>query len=141
MAQPSAPTIFFENIAGNVVVQPAGYFRSCWSASPRTFAETQALLLHLSQGLKHFGWTKALSNQMQMPPFSTEEQAWITQEWLPHAVHDAGYHVGAIILAANLYTRLATAFVTTNVRGLPIRYHSFDNEAQATAWLLLQKEK
>ncbi|AMR27690.1 hypothetical protein A0257_11670 [Hymenobacter psoromatis] len=139
MALAPTPTVFFENVAGQILVQPAGYLCSSWSANPRTLAETQALLLHLSQGLKHFGWTKALSNQMQMPPFSTEEQAWITQEWLPHAVHDAGYHVGAIILAANLYARLATAFVTTNVRGLPVRYRSFDDEAEATAWLLRQR--
>lgn len=139
MALAPTPTVFFENIAGQILVQPAGYLCSCWSAHPRTFAETQALLLHLSQGLKHFGWSKAVSNQLAMPPFSTEEQAWITQEWLPHAVHDAGYRAGAIVLAANLYTRLATAFVTTNVQGLPIRYRSFDNEAEAEAWLLLQK--
>lgn len=139
MALPSAPTIFFENIAGKILVQPAGYLCSCWSANPRTLADGQALLRHLSQGLRHYGWGKVLSNQVEMPPFSTEEQAWITQEWLPHAVRDAGYHAGAIVLAANLYTRLATAFVTTNVQGLPIHYRSFDNEAEATAWLLLLK--
>ncbi|TDN36338.1 hypothetical protein E4631_08860 [Hymenobacter sp. UV11] len=138
MALASSPTVFFENIAGQVLVQPAGYLYSCWSANPRTFAETKALLLHLSQGLKHFGWSRVLSNQLAMPPFSAEEQAWITQEWLPLAVHEAGYRAGAILLATNLYARLATAFVT-NVQGLPIRYRSFDNEAEAEAWLLLQQ--
>ena len=138
MTQAPSPTIFFANIAGQVLVQPAGYLCSCWSANPRTFADTQALLLHLSRGMQHTGWGKALSNQFDMPPFSTEEQAWITQEWLARAVHEAGYRAGAILLASNLYTRLATAFVTTNVQGLPIRYRSFDNEEEAIAWLLKQ---
>ncbi len=139
MAQHSAPTIFFENIAGKVLVQPAGYLYLCWSANPHTLADGQAMLEHLSQGLRHYRWGKVLSNQIEMPPFSAEEQAWITREWLPHAVREDGYHAGAILLATNLYTRLATAFVTTNVQGLPIRYRSFDDEVEATAWLLLQK--
>lgn len=138
MTQVSAPTIFFENIAGRVLVQPAGYLCSCWSASPHSLADTQALLLHVSKGLRHYSWGKVLSNQLEMPPFTAEEQAWITQEWLPHAAHEAGYRTGAILLTNNLYARLATAFVTTHVQGLPVRYRSFDNEADATAWLLGQ---
>lgn len=138
MAQAASSTVFFENNAGQVLAQPAGYLHVRWSAQPRTFAETQAVLQHLSQGLQHYGWSKALSNQLIMPPFSTEEQAWITQQWLPHAVREAGYRAGAILLASNLYARLATAFVTTSVQGLPMRYRSFDQEADAIAWLQQQ---
>ena len=133
MALASPPTVFFENLAGQVLVQPAGYLCSCWSAHPRTLADTQALLRQLSRGLRQRGWSKVLSNQLAMPPFSAAEQAWIAQEWLPPAVREAGYRTGAILLATNLYARLATAFVTTNVQGLPMHYRSFDQEAEAVA--------
>ena len=139
MAAATSPTVFFENNAGQVLAYPAGYLCLRWSTGLRTFAETQAILQSVSKGLQQYGWSKMLGNQLDMRPFSAEEQAWITQQWLPHAVQVAGYRAGAILLASNLYTRLATAFVTTSVQGLPMRYRSFDQEAEAVAWLLQQK--
>ncbi len=131
--------LVFENAAGRVEADPAGFMRSHWGPAPRTLAETQALLQHLSQGMRRHGWPLVLINQVEMTPFSPEEQAWITQQWLPAAVREAGYRAGAIVLATDIYSRLATAFVTTNVHGLPIRYRSFDDESTALAWLLRQR--
>jgi hypothetical protein len=34
--------------------------------------------------------------------------------------------------------RLATAYVTTHVQGLPLAYRSFDTETEAVRWLLDQ---
>lgn len=133
-----APTLVFENAAGRIEADPAGFMRSYWGPGHRTLAETQALLWGLSQGMRHYRWPLVLADQVAMLPFSPEEQAWITEEWLPAAVHEAGYRAGAIVLATNIYSRLATAFVTTNVHGLPLRYRSFDDEAAAVAWLLRQ---
>jgi len=138
MAPATSPTVFFENNAGQVLAYPAGYLHLHWGSEPRTLAETQAILQGVSRGLQHFGWSKMLGSQLDMLPFSAEEQAWVAHEWLPHAVQEAGYRSGAILLAANLYARLATAFVTTSVQSLPMRYRSFDNEAEAIAWLLNQ---
>ncbi len=106
-----------------------------WSGAKRTLADTQDLLTHMAQTLQLRGWSKVLANQMLMPPFSQAEQQWI-QEWLPRAVHEGGYRYGAIVVSTDTYARLATAFITTNVGGLPLRYRSFDDAAQATAWLL-----
>ncbi|MGI4739005.1 MAG: hypothetical protein ACRYG7_27865 [Janthinobacterium lividum] len=138
MTPATSPTVFFENTAGQVLADPAGYLYLRWGDQPRTLAETQAILQSVSKGLQQYGWSKMLGSQLDMPPFSAEEQAWIAHEWLPHAVQVAGYRSGAILLATNLYARLATAFVTTSVQGLPMRYRSFDSEAEAIAWLLMQ---
>lgn len=59
---------FFENAAGWVLSDPAGFVRSHWDPPPRTLAETQALLQHLSRA---------------MQPFSIAEQAWVSEHWLP----------------------------------------------------------
>ena len=134
-----APTLVFENAAGRVEADPAGFMRSYWGPNVRTLADTQAFMRGLSQGMRRYGWPWVLINQVVMPAYTPEEQAWITQEWLPAAVREAGYRAGAIVLATNIYARLATAFVTTNVHGLPIRYRSFDEETTAIAWLLKQR--
>lgn len=135
MAIAPSPTLFFENVAGRVVADPAGFVRSYWGPQPRTLADTQALLTHLTRAMQRYGQHKVLSNQQEMQPFSALEQAWVTEQWLPQAVREAGYRACAVVLATNLYARLAMAYVTTNVKGLPMRYRSFDNEAEAQAWL------
>lgn len=134
-----APTLLYQNNAGQVLADPAGFLRSHWSPAPRTLADTQALLNSLSAGLRQYGWSRALINQVAMPPFSEAEQQWVVQQWLPQAVHEAGYRLGAIVVASNIYSRLAMAYVTTSVQGLPMRYRSFDDEAEARAWLLKQR--
>jgi hypothetical protein len=106
-----------------------------WSGAERTLADTQGLLTHLSSALQQHGWHKVLANQTQMPSFSPAEQQWISQEWLPRAVQEGGYRYGAIVVSTDTYARLATAFITTNVGGLPLRYRSFDDAAQAIVWL------
>jgi hypothetical protein len=127
--------ILFKNPAGQLTADPAGFLRMDWSSAGRTLADTQGLLMHMAQALQQHGWSKVLANQTLMPSFSPAEQQWISQEWLSHAAL-SGYRHGAIVVSTDTYARLATAFITTNVGGLPLRYRSFDDEAQAIAWLL-----
>ena len=132
----ATPSPLFKNDAGQLTADPAGFMRMEWSGAPRTMAATQGLLTHLAQALQQRGWHKVLANQTSMPPFSPAEQAWISQEWLPQAVYEGGYRYGAIVVSTDTYARLATAYITTSVGGLPLRYRSFDDVGQATAWLL-----
>jgi hypothetical protein len=131
----AASTPFFANAAGQLAADPAGFLRMSWLAGPRTLADTQALLSQLAQALRQRGWGKVLADQTLMASFSPAEQQWIAQEWLAFAVRECGYSYGAIVVSHDTYARLATAFITTNVGGLPLRYRSFDDAAQATAWL------
>jgi hypothetical protein len=131
----ATPPPFFANAAGQLAADPAGFLRMTWQAGPRTLADTQALLTQMAQALRQRGWGNVLADQTQMASFSPAEQQWIAQEWLAFAVRDCGYRHGAIVVSTNTYARLATAFITTNVGGLPLRYRSFDDAAQATAWL------
>jgi len=126
--------VLFKNAAGQLAADTAGFLRMDWSGAERTLADTQGLLMHMAQALQQHGWGKVLANQTLMSSFSPAEQQWIAQEWLPLAVQ-SGYRYGAIVVSTNTYARLATAFITTNVGGLPLRYRSFDDAAQAIAWL------
>ncbi|RZK44826.1 MAG: hypothetical protein EOO59_21575 [Hymenobacter sp.] len=130
----AALPVLFSNVAGQLSADPAGFVRMTWSGDRRTLADTQELLTQLAQALQQRGWGKVLANQTLLTSFSPAEQQWI-QEWLPRAVQ-SGYRYGAIVVSSDTYARLATAYITTNVGGLPLRYRSFDEVAQATAWLL-----
>ncbi|WP_046243895.1 hypothetical protein [Hymenobacter terrenus] len=70
-----------------------------------------------------------------MRSFTAAEQQWVAHKWLPRAV-EGGYRRGAVVVSPNVLVRLATAYVTTNVQGLPLVYRSFDSEAEAVRWLL-----
>jgi hypothetical protein len=129
--------LLFTNAAGRLLADPAGFLRTTWATPPRTLADTQALFTSMSTALHQRGWCRILINQVTMRPFSPAEQQWISQQWLPLAVR-SGYRYGAVVVATDIYTRLATAFITTSVSGLPLRYRSFDQEAEAIAWLRQQ---
>ena len=135
---PAELTPLFANTAGQLTAEPTGFLRVHWFAQPRTLADTQALFTNMARLLKQRGWSRILVNQVAMRPFSPAEQQWVSQEWLPQAVREAGYRTGAVVVSTDTYTRLATAYITTNVSGLPLRYRSFDTETEAVAWLLQQ---
>jgi hypothetical protein len=135
---PAELTLLFSNPAGQLLADPAHFLRAHWGPQPRTLADTQALFTNMALALRQRGWGRILVNQVVMQPFSPAEQQWISQEWLPHAVQQDGYRAGAVVLSTDAYTRLATAYITTSVGGLPLRYRSFDSEAEAVAWLLQQ---
>lgn len=135
-AVPSA--ILLKNNAGQVIVDPAGFLRLHWSDQPRTFAETCAMFTTAAAALARYEWGRILISQINMRPFSPQEQ--ISQQWLPEAVRTSGYRYGAVVVATNVLTRLATAYVTASFADLPLRYRSFDAEQEAITWLLQQPQ-
>ena len=136
MLQPT-PRLIFENNAGQLATDPAGFLRIIWNGNARTIADTHQLFEQMRQALQQHSWSRVLVNQSAMTPFSTAEQQWITREWLPLAV-EAGYRHGAVVLSPDVFVRLATAYITTHVPDLPLTYRSFDAEADALQWLLQQ---
>jgi hypothetical protein len=133
-----APALLFENVAGRILADPAGFLRLVWSAQPRQLSDTQALLQAASQHLRQRGWSRLLGDQTHLPPFSPDEQQWISQEWLPKEAYDSGYRHGAIVVSSHVLSRLATAYITSGSPASGMRYRSFDDETTAVAWLLRQ---
>jgi hypothetical protein len=133
-----APALLFENAAGRVLADPAGFLRLVWSANPRHLTDTQAILRAASQHLRQRGWSRLLGDQTHLAPFSPEEQHWISQEWLPSDARASGYRHGAILVSSQVLSRLATAYITSGQPASDTRYRSFDDEATAVDWLLRQ---
>lgn len=135
----SSPTLLFQNTAGQVLADSAGFIRLVWSGQPRQLADTQAILDAVAQHLYQRRWGRVLANQTHMLPFSPEEQRWIAQEWLPGSARTSGYRAGAIVVSASVLGRLATAYIT-GAQNDSLRYRSFDTEETALAWLLRQPQ-
>ena len=134
----ASSTILLKNAAGQVVAEPGSYLRLHWSNQPRTFADTCAIFTTAAAALERYAWGRILVDQVNMQPFTPQEQEWISQQWLPGAVRTSGYRFGAVVVATDVLTRLATAYITTSFSELPLRYRSFDAEREAIAWLLQQ---
>ncbi|QJX46651.1 hypothetical protein HMJ29_06745 [Hymenobacter taeanensis] len=128
----------FENAAGRLLEDPLGFMQVNWAMQPRTLADVKALFTQMALSLQQRRWGRILVDQSQMPPFSQEEQRWIAEQWLPAAVQSSGYRYGAVVVSQDVFTRLATAYITTHVQGLPLTYRSFETETEARAWLTKQ---
>jgi len=138
MPEDSTVTLLLQNAAGQVLADSAGFLRLRWGAQPRSLTDTRAMFTTAAQALARYGWHCMLINQVDMLPFTPQEQQWISTDWLPEAVRTSGYRFGAVVVATDVRTRLATSYVTTSASALPLRYRSFDSEAAAANWLLTQ---
>jgi hypothetical protein len=134
---PSA-TLLFTNSAGQLAANPAGFLHVTWGTGARTLAATKALFEQMLGQLQRHSWSRVLIDQTAMLPFDKAEQTWIAADWLPRAVREGGYRYGAVVVSPTVLVRLATAFITTYVQGLPLTYRSFDTEADARHWLVQQ---
>jgi len=138
MSTAPPPRLYFQNNAGSILLDSAGFLRAVWGPGPRTLSDTRGLFTHMQRALQEQGWSRILVNQLNMQPFSAEEQRWVAHEWLPQGVQQGGYRHGAVIVSPEVLVRLATAYVTTHVQGLPLTYRSFEMESEAVNWLLQQ---
>ena len=132
------PTVYFENTAGRLLTDPAGFLRVVWSNQLRGPQDVEALFTHMTRALRQYGWSRILIDQVAMRRFTPQEQEWVANKWLPHAVQEGGYRFGAVLVSPDVMTRLATAYITTKIQGLSVVYHSFGEEATAVDWLLRQ---
>lgn len=133
-----APTIYFKNTVGSVWEEPAGYLRLEYYSGLRQEAQFRALLTHARHAMQRHGWSRMLVNQQQMSPFTPAEEAWMTTEWLPQAVHESGYRQGAVVVAHDVFARLAMTGLVMTSRKLGHTYRNFESEKEAADWLLTQ---
>lgn len=136
MPASTARTIYFKNNAGCLWEEPQGYVRLDYYAGPREEAQFRALLTHARQALRRHSWSRMLVNQQQMSAYTPREESWMLTEWLPQAVHTDGYRHGAILMAHNVFARLATANLVLSSSQLGHVYRNFQQDEEAVAWLL-----
>ena len=136
LSHKSTRSLYFENSIGRIWEEPGGYLRLEYRAGPREPLQFRALLTHAAQALSRRHWEKMLVDQRAMAPFNASEQQWMTTEWLPRAVAEHGYRYGAVLLAHDVFARLAMNQYVMASRQPQHAYRTFDTEEAAVAWLL-----
>ena len=141
MDKAMAYRVYYENGVGRATDDSLGFARLTYREAPRTKEAFQALLGHVSRLLAQRGDGCLLVDQRLMQPFTPEEQTYVVEQWVPRAVQEGNYRFGAVVVAHNVFARLATSMVVTAVRDLPILYRYFEEEAEAVTWLLQQQRQ
>ncbi|OGX85607.1 hypothetical protein [Hymenobacter glacialis] len=131
-------SLYFENSTGRIWEEPGGFLRLEYRAGAREILQFRALLTHLAQALARRKWEKILVDQRSMAPFSATEQDWMTNEWLPRAVRESGYRYGAVLVAHDVFARLAMNQLVMATRTLTHTYRTFEAEDAAVTWLVQQ---
>ncbi len=128
-------SLYFENSIGRIWEEPQQFLRLEYRGGARDVAQFRALLGHVSQALVRHGWSTILVDQREMSPYTATEQDWLSNEWLPRAVNECGYRFGAVLIAHDVFARLAMNQLVLSSRSLAHTYRTFDTEAAAVAWL------
>lgn len=131
-------TVYFENAAGRVSTEPAGYLRLDYHPGRRDADAFHALLTHLRHAMSRHGRGRVLIDQRHMSGFDADEERWMVEHWLPLAVRENEYRAGAILTANDVFARLATSSLVLTSSSLGHQYRSFGDEQEAVAWLLTQ---
>jgi hypothetical protein len=127
-------TLFFQNPAGKLFYQPAGYVRLAWAAERQTLETIQAFYEQVLALLKSTGVRRVLSDHGQRAPLPIAAQEWLTTNWIPRAMQQAHTRHCAIVEGADPMHRLSTqSVVSTSPVGF--QFKRFDNFAAADAWL------
>ncbi|GAB3639033.1 hypothetical protein GCM10027422_46240 [Hymenobacter arcticus] len=131
-------TIYFKNSIGCIWEEPQAYLRLDYYPGPREEVQFRSLLTHARQAMQRRRWDRLLINQHEMSAFTAAEETWMTTEWLPKAVHENGYRYGAVLVAHDVFARLAMNSLLTTSRKLGHLYRNFEEETEAVSWLLQQ---
>lgn len=135
---PVSMRLLFENPAGQLLAQAlpvGGYAVIEHRAGPRRFADVQTLLGQAKLLLAKRGWHKLIGDQRVMEPFTPEEHHWITQLWLNTSQPRRRPLFGAVLLPADVFTKLPPAVADAPAQVSAMTYRLFTDLASAHTWL------
>ncbi len=127
-------TLSFANPAGHLYYHPAGHVRLAWGPGRVPFDAMQAFYEKALGVLLTTGARKILSEHGQRAPLLPVAQQWLTQNWIPRVIAQAGTRHCAVVEGADPVHRLATeTVVSASPTGFTFR--RWATRAEAEAWL------
>lgn len=134
LSSANANSLVFENQAGKLYYQPAGYVRLTWSAGRLQLEVIQAFYEQVLSLLQRTNARRILSEHGQRAPLLPAAQQWLTTDWLPRAMHLARTHHCAIVEGADPIHRLSTQSIVSSAP-TDFQFRRFDAYEAAEAWL------
>ena len=130
-----SPRLYFENAVGRLYEHPDGYALFKFNPGKRKFSELQGLLGHVRNLLERNRWHRFLADQRLLAPFTPEEVVWIVDHWHATAAHHPAGLYGAVVMAQDVFARLAMAQIVQQANAASMHFRRFETEAEATGWL------
>ena len=131
-------TLYFQNVAGKLFYNPAGFVRLAWSAERLSVEVIKAYYEQVLALLLNTGSHKILSDHGQRAPLSGLAQQWLTGDWIPRAIGQARARYCAIVEGADPLHRLSTQSVVSAAPA-GILFRRFSAIDAAEDWLLAQR--
>jgi len=117
--------VYFQNAVGRLLEHPAGYIVFQYNPGKRSFAAFQTLITHTALLLRRNRWHRLLADQRLMMPFTDEETAWVSAFWLDPANQPPRGLFAAILLANDVFARLATGLMRQEIQSPILTYRMF----------------
>ena len=131
----ASETVCFQNEAGSIFYNSAGYVRLAWSSDRITLESIQAFYEQTLSLLLRTGSQRILTEHGQRKPLSVAAQQWLTTNWLPRAVQEARLSRTAIVEGADPLHRLSTQAVVSAAPA-EVVFKRFHTVSSAETWLL-----
>ncbi|RYU79565.1 hypothetical protein [Hymenobacter persicinus] len=130
----SLPKSFYFQNPAITIYHTAGYLRLDWSGARTTEDELRGAYQQVLLAMKHYRTGKTLSYHGLRQLIPLPVQHWLTQEWIPRAVHEAGYSQCAVVESQSALGRLASQAVGQQTPA-QLDFRHFATLAEAHAWL------
>ena len=137
MSLPSqvSDTLYFQNAAGQLYYQAGSQaVRLAWSAERVALATIQQYYEQVLTLMLSTGSRKICSCHGQRSPLPGAAQEWLTGNWIPRAIAQAGARYCAIVEGADPLHRLSTQSVVAAAPG-GLQFRRFAQLEEANAWL------
>jgi hypothetical protein len=131
----AAPRLYFENAVGRLYGHPDGYALLRFHPGQRQLPALRQLLTQVRRLLELHRWNRFLADQRLLAPYTPEDVAWVVDHWRDAAAQHPGGLYGAVVVAHDVFTRLAMGQVVQQLNGTSMHFRRFETEAEATAWL------
>jgi hypothetical protein len=125
---------YFHNAAATITYHKTGYIRITWQSTSVSIVDLQAIYEHVLRAMQHYDTTRLMSVHGKRPPIPVQVQDWLTQQWVPRAIKEAGYDRCAIVEAEAPLSRLAARSIGSSLTS-GLLYHYFSTEQEAVNWL------
>jgi hypothetical protein len=132
---PTNASLFFHNEQASILEHTDGYVRIDWNPVPIQSGALRTIYEQVLRLLRHAGLTKILSDHQLMPPLLAADQHWLSDEWVPRAIAEAGYRHGAVVEAHDLLSRTSIVQVVNQLGNLPLTVRYFEDDWRAAEWL------
>ncbi|UOQ55593.1 hypothetical protein [Hymenobacter cellulosivorans] len=127
-------TLYFANPALQLSYDATGYLRLRWTSAGGTDEELRTAYLQVRQGMRHFRTGKTMSIHHNRPLIPVAVQQWLSTDWIPGCVREAGYSHCAIVESHSPMARLASQAVSLGAPSA-LAFRHFPTENAADAWL------